>query len=240
MVHSSNKPRRLQFRRKTNAVTSMRALAVPALVALGSVFLFPHAWARAQAPSARSSAVAETRPPVVQLRRGDAVRVEIKDEPTLSGEFNVGIDGQILLPTVGVVPVADRPFSEVEAQLRAAYAKELVNVVVRITPLIRVAVLGEVRQPRLILVDPTYAIADVIAAAGGLQPNADQRRIAIVAQDGKRIGRFNADAPTHFYLSSGDQLVVPKRRWLTEQTPVLIGAVGSITVAVVTALILRQ
>jgi protein involved in polysaccharide export with SLBB domain len=239
LVHSSNKPRRLQFRRKTNALTSKRALAVTALVALGSVFLFPHAWARAQAPSARAGAPAEARPPVVQLRRGDAVRVEIKDEPTLSGEFNIGVDGKILLPTVGAIPVADLPFPDVEAQLQAAYKKELVDPVVRITPLIRIAVLGEVRQPGLILIDATHAVVDVLAAAGGLAPNANQKRIAIVAHSGEQIGRFNVDAPTVVYLSSGDQLVVPKRSWLAEQSSVLLGAAGSLAVAIVTAVILR-
>jgi protein involved in polysaccharide export with SLBB domain len=124
------------------------------MVAVGIFFCFT---ARAHAQDART-----------RLRPGDALRIEVKDEPQFSGEFAIGQDGMILLPVLGTVRVTDLPFAEVDGVLRKRLAGELVDPVIRITPLLRIAVLGEVRQPGLFLVDPTFSAADILARAGGL------------------------------------------------------------------------
>ena len=61
------------------------------------------------------------------LRPGDAVRVEIRDEPDLTAEYPVSESGQVLFPIIGRVRVADRPWTEVSAELDAAYGRELAN-----------------------------------------------------------------------------------------------------------------
>jgi polysaccharide biosynthesis/export protein ExoF len=102
-------------------------------------------------------------PDELRLRAGDAVRIQVKDEPAFSGEFPVNEDGTILLPMVGLLQAAGRPFAELTAELRSVYARELIEPVVVITPLVRIAVLGEVRVPGVFPVDPTHTLADVLA-----------------------------------------------------------------------------
>jgi protein involved in polysaccharide export with SLBB domain len=207
----------------------MRALAVKAMVAI-LLCAVCSAHARAQVKSSE-----------VRLRPGDAVRLEVKDEPALSAQFLIGHDGALMLPLVGSVAVAGRPFNEVTSALQDAIAKQLVSPVIRVTPLVRIAVLGEVRSPGLILVDPTHTIADVIALAGGLGPNANSKRVLLSNASGVLVFRQDQlQTQTTPILLSGDQIRVEKRSWVNENLAVLIGAAGSLSVALLTAVLVRQ
>jgi polysaccharide export outer membrane protein len=179
-------------------------------------------------------------PEEIVLRPGDAIRLEVKDEPALRGEFTVTVAGQALLPLVGLLPVTERPFSDVRQEITKAYARELVEPVVVATPVLRIAVLGEVRLPGLFPVDPTHTLADLIAAAGGLTPLADHSRISLVRGGTVMEGSIDPQSvalKTRF--QSGDQLVVGKQGWARENLPVFIGAFTSVAVAIITGLLLR-
>jgi polysaccharide biosynthesis/export protein len=204
----------------------MRAWAVTALVA--SAFF----WVGQSASAQRAEPL--------RLRAGDGVRIEIKDEPTLSGEFIIGDDGQILLPTIGTIVVASRTFDEVKQELAKSYHRELVNPVLRITPLVRVSVIGEVRLPGLFLIDPTQGVGDVLARAGGPAPTANANRITILKSTGETVAKFRlGSAPLDATLHSGDQILVQRRPWTSEHLGILLGAVGSIGVALITGAVLR-
>ena len=179
-------------------------------------------------------------PEEILLRPGDAIRVEVKDEPELSGEFTVAEDGQALLPLAGLLPVAGRPFDEVRQAITRAYARELIEPVVIATPVLRIAVLGEVRLPGLLPVDPTYTMADLIAAAGGLTPLADNGRISLIRNGTVLEGRIDPQSlSVRTRFQSGDQIVVGRQGWARENLPIFIGAFTSVGVAVITALLLR-
>ena len=205
----------------------MRAWAVTALVA-SALFWVGH------------SAVSAQRTDSLRLRAGDGVRIEIKDEPKLSGEFIIDKDGQILLPTIGTVDVASRTFDEVKQELAKSYERELVSPVLRITPLVRVSVIGEVRLPGLFLVDPTEGVGEVLARAGGPAPTANPNRITILNSTGETVAKFRLGAaPLDTTLNSGDQIMVQRRPWTSEHLGILLGAVGSIGVALITGAVLR-
>lgn len=174
------------------------------------------------------------------LRPGDGLRLEAPDVDTLSGEFTVADDGSVLLPMIGVVEVAGRPFSDVTHEILAAYSKQLVDTPVRVVPVLRIAVLGEVRAPGLIPADPTYTLADVLAAAGGLTSDADEGRISLRRGDQTvRISLKEQDRLLLEPLRPGDQLIVGRRSWLRQNLNVLIGATATVVAAAVTSLILR-
>ncbi len=174
------------------------------------------------------------------LRPGDAIRMQVKDEPQLSGEFTVAEDGQALFPLVGLLPVAGRPFDEVRREITRAYAKELIEPVLVATPVLRIAVLGEVRLPGLLPVDPTYTMADLIAAAGGLTPVADNGRISLIRNGTVLQGRIDPQSLTvSTRFQSGDQIVVGKQGWARENLPIFVGAFTSVAVAIITVLLVR-
>ncbi|MGH7467530.1 MAG: polysaccharide biosynthesis/export family protein [Longimicrobiales bacterium] len=205
----------------------MRAFATTALVA--GMLLFAGAFARACAQG-----------PAVRLRPGDAVRIEVRNEQGLSGEFILGADGFLLLPIIGTLKVADRPFAEVELDLRKAFANELVDPVLRITPLVRISVLGEVRAPGLFHIDPTFTVRDVLARAGGLMTTANPHRIVIRRPSGVVVAEFKLDSPPlDTKLGSGDEILVGRRSWASEHMGILLSAAGSVAVALITSAIIR-
>lgn len=203
-----------------------------------------------------ASATGQERPAVDSLRLGpgDAVRIEaflatsLRDSGDASagtplpplGDFGVGADGSALLPVLGLTAVAGRAFGQVRLAVEDAFAARFVDARVRVTPLIRVALLGEVRSPGLLPVDPTMALADVVAAAGGLTPSANRKDIRLVREGGTVIVAAEAELPSVTVpLRSGDRIVIGRRSWASENLPFLVGAGASVVAAVLTAVIVR-
>jgi polysaccharide export outer membrane protein len=178
--------------------------------------------------------------PLLQLRPGDLIRLEVPDVAELSAEFAVADDGTVLLPLIGSLVVTGRPFTEVSRDILASYSRELIETPVRVTPVLRIAVLGEVRQPGLVPADPTYTLADVLAAAGGLTPDGDAGRITLL-RDGEstRFSLNDGSLLLERRMMSGDQVVVARRSWIARNINVLVGAAASALAAAVTSLILR-
>jgi polysaccharide export outer membrane protein len=176
----------------------------------------------------------------LRLRPGDGVRLRIRDESDLSGDFQLDDAGDVMLPLVGIVPVAARDFGEVRREVSDRYARELSRGEVQLTPLLRIAVLGEVRSPNLYPVDPTFTLADVLALAGGLTFTGDAGRVALV-RDGRAFPlSLEPGAPSLAgQLRSGDQLVVERRSWYREHAPTVLTTAASIAIAVFTAMIYR-
>jgi polysaccharide export outer membrane protein len=176
----------------------------------------------------------------LQLRAGDGVRLTVRDEPKLSGDFPVVQPGRVLLPEIGIVSVSDRPFSEVEDEVRKEYGKILVDAEILLVPLVRVAVLGEVREPGLFPIDPSQTVGDLLASAGGITESANTGKIDLVR--GGTVTRLRLD-PGALELAgrlrSGDQIVVGRRSWIHENAPIVIGAVASVLAAATTGLIVR-
>lgn len=177
----------------------------------------------------------------VTLRAGDAVRVEIRDEPDLTAEYPVAESGEVLFPLIGAVAVAGRSFDEVLAEVRAAYARELAHPDVLATPLMRVTVTGEVQKPGLHYAEPSMSVADLLALAGGALPTGKRDR-ADLMREGERLELdFSAGSADRLLsLRSGDSLHVPRRSWVSENLNILVSAVATVTAAVVTTLIVTN
>ncbi|HEX7120117.1 MAG TPA: polysaccharide biosynthesis/export family protein [Longimicrobiales bacterium] len=188
-------------------------------------------------PPAASSGSAEA---PIRLRPGDVVRIEVELDPSFGGQFGVGEDGLILIPRIGLVPVAGRPFDAVREDIGRAYALELEHAVIRVTPLVRVAVLGEVMRSGLFQVDPTQTVADVLAMAGGLTPFADRGEVMLVRDGESRTVSIDPESPGLMRgLRSGDRIIVGRKSWLSENLAIFVGAAASVAAAAVTSLIVR-
>ncbi len=190
--------------------------------------------------SARPDGVQQPPAEELTLRPGDAVRLAVKDEPALVGEFPVGTDGTLLLPLVGLIPVAGEPFDAVKERVTKAYANDLTAPVVVLVPLMRISVSGEVRAPSIFVVDPSFTWSEVLARVGGTLPTAARDRMILV-RDGREYELKRSGAATwpSFPVRSGDRLVVPRRGWVAENAPILIGSATSVLAAAITTLLLR-
>lgn len=162
------------------------------------------------------------------LRPGDVIRVEVWREPDLSGEFEVNEDGVVVFPLLGRYDVTGVPSESLQRRLVRDYAEYLDNPSVDVTPLRRISILGQVRQPGLYPVDATVSLADALAMAGGPTPNADREDVRLL-RDGEVI-RKNLDVELALESSavqSGDRIWVGETSWFSRNWQWIGGTIAT-------------
>lgn len=177
--------------------------------------------------------------PGVMLQPGDVIRLKIWREPDLSGDYEVDPYGRAVFPKVGTVAVTTMSSDSLQRLLLATYAQWLRDPAIEVTPLRRVNVLGEVRNPGLYQVDPTLTVADVLAMAGGTSSEGNRNNIELIRQGRAGSIRLRQDSRlSEWSIRSGDQLQVQERSWFSRNGAMLVGA--SITAAaVIVATVIR-
>jgi polysaccharide export outer membrane protein len=173
----------------------------------------------------------------VGLKPGDAIRVSIWREPDLSGEFMVARNGKVVFPLLGEKEVAGRSPDDVQARLTADYQEYLENPSVEVTVLRRIAILGEVRNPSLYMVDPTVTLTEALALAGGVSPTGNKDDIRLVRGDQVLVQSMDGNQVIGATpIQSGDQIVVGQQSWARRNVTFItagLGAVTSILVAMI-------
>ena len=152
------------------------------------------------------------------FRLDDRVVLYVDGEPTLSDTFAVDNARQLTLPGVGPVALQGVLRAELEDRMRQEIARIVRQPVVRTRALVRIGVVGAVRQPGFHWVPADGQVVDPITAAGGYTPDAkqaDQRveRGGEVILGGEALDRALQAGQTldQAGLQSGDQFVVPER-----------------------------
>jgi protein involved in polysaccharide export with SLBB domain len=83
-------------------------------------------------------------------------------------------------------------------------------------------------------------MADLLAAAGGLTPSGNRSGITLIRDGtGRRIPLEPGAPALGGRIQPGDQLIVGRRGWISENMPVLVGATASVLAAAVTTLLVR-
>ena len=170
---------------------------------------------------------------------GDILRVEIWREEDLTGDFQVDLDGKVVLPLLGELRVDNKEWDAVRDQLLQGYRRELRNPSIELTPFRRVYVLGEVNLPGGYNVHPTNDnLAGAVSLAGGVTSDGDVTKMRIV-RDGVMIldGIVGEESLAGLGIRSGDQLFVGRRGWFDRNSTFLISAMLSVTSVLVTILI---
>ena len=131
----------------------------------------------------------------------------------------------MVLPLLGAKSVTGISPDHLRDQLTKEYGDYLVNTAVNVTLLRRIAVLGEVRVPRVYTIDATNSVADVIARAQGVTPEGDAEKIDLV-RGGRtlRTTLTGTEILQEADIRSGDQIIVGRRSWLSRNFSSLVGA----------------
>ena len=164
------------------------------------------------------------------VRPGDVIRLKVWREPDMSGDAVVNEAGVATLPRVGAVQVSNLTADSLQRFLVNTYSRDLRDPAIDITVLRRVRILGAVRTPNVYQVEPTMTVADALALAGGASSDGKQDQVELRREGESRVTKLTrgtklADTP----IRSGDQLYVPERSWLSRNTPLVLGAVGTLT-----------
>jgi len=206
----------------TLVTTLPHRLLIPCLF-LGVLLVAPRTTS-AQGQSAGDSVVNAAD----NLRPGDVLRLRIWREPDLSGDFPVDPRGRVMLPKLGLLDVSSVDSDSLHPRLVLAYSEFLNNPSIEVVPLRRISVLGAVQKPGVYPVDPTMTVADVVALAGGASPDGKRDRVELrrgnerVSANLQQASRVAASP-----IRSGDQLYVPQRSWLSRNTALVAGLVGT-------------
>ena len=222
----------------------VRTLAVAIAVALAA----SPGGARAQNPTpapGAAPAAAQVPPPAdsmepLAVRPGDVVRIVVWGHQELSGEFPIDENYNLLYPLIGPINVRSLSVGQLRDRLNTDLAQLFQRPFIAVTPLFRVAVLGEVTRPGLYSADPTLTIFDLIALAGGPTHDANQNKMQLL-RGGEDI-RISLDAATiarstlrELGVRSGDQVVVPRKAFTFQDWSLLI-QVASLVLLIYTVL----
>ena len=159
-----------------------------------------------------------------RLAAGDAIKVQVYQNPDLTLEARVSESGAISYPLVGSVAVGGMSISQAERAIADALKQgkilnqPQVNIVLLQVRGNQVSVLGQVQRPGRFPLETAMRVSDVLALAGGTGPQGDD----VVVVSGIRNGepfRRSVDIPNLFrgdrsdedlLLQPGDTLYVDK------------------------------
>lgn len=184
-------------------------------------------------------------PPVVtsagasySLRPGDIVRITVWGHEDLSGQFQVNEEGTLQYPLLGDISIEGLTVSQLRDRLRSGLETLFTAPFVTITPLFRIAVLGEVRTPGLYTVDPTLSVLDIVAMAGGPTSSGNVDKIRLLRGGTETRVSFEEQMARGRTLQevgvrSGDEIVVPRRFFTRSDWVILLDVVQiALTVAI--------
>jgi hypothetical protein len=173
------------------------------------------------------------------FQEGDRIVVVLESNPTATDTMQVRAGKVLQFAKMSDVSLEGVLRSELTDTLRRHLAKYLTNPNIRATPLLPLAVLGNVRNPGFMYAPADYLLRDLIMRAGGPDPTADVSK-TVVRRDGKTIWDVK-DVRAAFsdglsldrlHLHAGDEIFVPERRQIQLSTILtVLSATAALSVA---------
>ena len=123
-----------------------------------------------------------TSAPLYQLGAGDRLRIDVYNEPKLSGEFVVDGDGKVAMPLAGRITASDLTVAQFSDALTQALADGIMlhpSVTVQVLGYRPVFVLGEVARPGQYPYSEKMTFYSLVAQAGGFTYRASKRAVAL-------------------------------------------------------------
>ncbi len=160
---------------------------------------------------------------------GDVLDIHVWGQDAFSGKFQVDVNGMIQYPVLGDVNTHDLTVAQIRDTLRAGLSQIFTTPFVTVTPLFRIAVLGEVFRPGLYTADPTMTVIDVVAMAGGANSSGNLSKIRVLRAGKATEVRFDAGtlggrSLAEIGVRSGDEIVVPRKAFTREDLGLVLAA----------------
>ena len=154
---------------------------------------------------------------------GDLFEVRVYGETSLSSSYEVGPDGTINFPLIGILKVQGKTPPQIEKEIQTRLADGYIvdpSVSVRVTEYRsrRISIFGQVRQPGTFPYSENMSVVEAITRAGGFTGMAKKNAVRVTRQNGPNtesisvavedIGQGRAP---NFLLRPGDVIFVPER-----------------------------
>lgn len=183
------------------------------LAVIGLVVSFSLAACSLEPPLAPGNASASTEGTVYRLGSGDKFKLNVFNEPSLSGgEYTVTGQGEVSLPLVGIVRVGGLTLREAEAAIVARYADGYLSdpkANINVTLFRPFYILGEVKNPGEYPFSDGLTVLNAIAKSGGFTYRAARRDVYVRHADSptESLVRIAPDTP----VMPGDTIRVVER-----------------------------
>jgi protein involved in polysaccharide export with SLBB domain len=167
----------------------------------------------------------------IRFQPGDTIDVTVFNSPELSGSFRINTDGYIRMPLVGKILASGKTEEELNEAIRTAVDAFIKNPSITVIPKFSVSVLGSVGKAGTYTLTGSERVIEVIAMAGGLNPDASGK--ITLYRSGKKKIVFDSDKlyddSSIGYLRPGDVLLANKKRFNRGDYSVLFSALYSIS-----------
>lgn len=195
-----------------------------------------HAQMASSAPASASNQPAQVAEDIYRLQPEDVIRVLVYNEQQASADVPVGKDGYISAPFVGLIKVAGKSTSQVEAELVELYKAKLrirdprVSVTIIKFRTLKATVGGFVSRPGQFEIRPGDTLVTLLNQGGGPVPDrADLRRATFRRANSNELipvdlyaMLIKGDTSQNYKLSDGDELNIP------EETNLRISVQGAV------------
>lgn len=146
-----------------------------------------------------------------RVAAGDKLRVTVFDEPTLTGEYEIGDGGALSLPLIDAIPAGGMTTTE----LSSAISDTLRDGGYVLSPRVSVEILlhrpffilGEVTKPGEYPYSGELTLEQAVAKAGGYTPRADKRVIKLRRQQWTSAKRIKLDGAA-LKIAPGDTVTI--------------------------------
>ena len=175
------------------------------------------------------------------LSPGDVIRIVVWRRPEFSGDFVVAPDSTITHPLYKDVKVAGAPFRTVEERVRVFLSRYETTPAFVVSPLLRIFVGGEVRQPSVYTIAPGTTVAQAVALAGGPTERGRLDEVGLVRnQRRSTLDLTRSDSYAVAEVRSGDQVLVGRRTSFFTDVLAPTSSVVAAVAAVVSIIIQTQ
>lgn len=149
---------------------------------------------------------------------GDRIALTVEG-PQAFADTAVVRDGLVLrLPTFGDISLAGVKRSNTQKYLTQQIGKYIKDPVVHATPLVRIAILGEVGRPGFYWVPSDNLLSDVVMRAGGPTGSADLNKTVVkrsgkevISQSQSQVALTEGKTLDDLRVAPGDELVVGQK-----------------------------
>jgi polysaccharide export outer membrane protein len=145
------------------------------------------------------------------LGTSDQLRVQVYNEPTITGDYVVDGAGFLSIPVAGRIRAAGLTTEQLERRLTAKLNSGILKdarVTIQIVNYAPFYIRGEVKRPGEFPYKPGLTLGDAVAMAGGYTYRADESRAFVRPSGGTEIVQpLNVDPP----IAPGDNIRIPER-----------------------------
>jgi polysaccharide export outer membrane protein len=166
----------------------------------------------ASAPTTAGAAAPAAAVADYRLGAADKVRINVFNEPTLSGEFAVSTSGKLSMPLIGDVDAAGRTPSEVRDQIQMKLADGFLKeprVAIEVLTYRPFFILGEVNKPGEYPYSSGLTVMNAVATAQGFTYRAQKGQVFLKRGDAKE--EISVKLTPDLLVQPGDTIRVGER-----------------------------